>query len=201
MGFVTLSNAENIVNKNYLITEDSIGVIKVGMPLKVVMEEVQKLGYTIKNDKTSFFVYDERNLPLITFTVFNSHPQTKPVRTIKTTSSRFTLSNGMKLIGASISALVEEYYDVSIFRVTANNNSPELVDFKGWPFSKSITKDGYIIKYEVVLNKITDENGKPMPVGIYSNNFSLYTSKYLPEAIIESFQIEAIEPKIKFENK
>lgn len=189
------------IPKDFLITNDSIGFVKIGTPLKEIEKIAQSKGYSITKNKNFYTLLDETKSPLLTFTIFISHPQTKPVRTIKTTSSKFLLENGLKLIGNSVSSIASEYPEVSIFKVTPQKDSPELVDFKDWPFSKSIIKSGYIIKYETLLNKVSNVKGETIGVGEYPNDFCLYTNKYLPEAKIESFQIEAIEPNIKIKDQ
>jgi len=186
---------------NCQINQDSIGFVKIGTPLSDVKKLASQLGYTIKQSSLNYIVYDKQNLPLITFTVFESKIQTKPVRSIKTTSSNFTFNNGVSMVDSSINKLLEIYPSVLILRVSSNPVTPEFIDFKGWPFSDSVVKDKYIIKFQALLNKVVDEYGKPKQVGIYPSDFSLYTDKYLPEAKIESFQIEAIEPKVRLEDQ
>jgi hypothetical protein len=193
--------AQDQNNSQYLISQDSIGIAKLGKPLKEFLAEAKDLGYIVKESKYDYLVYDRNNLPLLTITIFSSYPKSKPIRTIKTTSSKFVLDNGKSLIGTTLGELAKEYPEVSIFRINLSAQAPELVDFKGWPFSESVVKDKYLIKYETILNKISDEYGNIKPVGKYPNEFSLYTNEYLPEATIESFQIEGIEPKIKFKGK
>jgi hypothetical protein len=196
-----LSIAVDRPDSIYLITENSIGIAQIGKPLKEFKREAAQLNYKIKEAKDIYTVYDEHEMPILVFTVFNSYSKTKPLRTIKTTSSQFKLETGQKLVGTPVSRLTEEYPEVSIIRINSNVETPEHINFKGWPFSDSITKGKYLIKYETVLNKIRDEYGNVSPVGNYPTEFSLFTNDYLPEAKIESFQIEGIEPKFKFEGQ
>ena len=198
-GFYTSCGAEEALKDNFLITQDSLGFVKVGTPIKDVLKTAKDLGYTIKKDKISYMMYDKNNMPLLTITVFASHSKTNPVRTIKTTSSKYKLKNDLSLIGSKLSDLEKSYSDASIYRIAPRIEAPEFLDFKNWPFKESVVKGEYILKYKVMLNKLTDEFGKIIPVGIYPTEFSLYTDKYIPEARVESFLIEAIEPKIKFD--
>jgi len=133
--------------------------------------------------------------------VFNSHTRTKPIRTIKTNSSKFQVADGLSLIGSPLFKLVALYSTPSIYRIKPRKDASEFIDFKNWPYSESIIKEGLILKYKVQLNKIVDEYGHISPVGKYENEFCLFTNEYKPEARIESFLIEAIEPKIKFKDK
>jgi hypothetical protein len=184
--------------ENLLITKDSIGIAKVGKPLKDFRDEAKEIGYTIKEVDQQYIVYDRNDIPILYITVFLKNKKTRPIRTIKTTSSRFLLDSGKSLIGSTLGELSEDYSGVSIFRVNTVIECPEIVDFKGWPFSEKAVIGPYIIKYEATLNKIRDEYGNVKPVGIYPTEFSLYTNKFIPEAKIESFLIEGIKPKVKF---
>ena len=193
--------AQNANNDNFLITENSIGFVKIGLPFKELAKKASEMGYSIQKNETDYVLLDENKFPLLKFTIFNSHPKTKPIRTITTTSSRFKLDNGLPLIGTPISKL-EEYFSVaSIYRIDPKPDSIEYIDFKSWPFSDSKICDRYIIKYKATLNKITDEYGKTSPVGKYENNFCLFTNLFFQEAQIETFQLEATEPKVKFINQ
>lgn len=190
--------AQEESKNQYLITEDSIGIVKIGKKLKDLEKEAEQVGFIVKQSGNVYNLYDSNNTPLVTFSIFNSHQRTKPVRTIKTTSSKFMLEDGTKIVGNSVKNLAEIYTEPSIFRVTPSQESPEILQFKNWPFAKSIAKGPYLIKYETLLNRVASEYGESAPVGLYSNEFALYTDQYQPDAKIDSFQIEAVEPKVKF---
>ncbi|MGD9580266.1 MAG: hypothetical protein AB7V50_02745 [Vampirovibrionia bacterium] len=198
----TLLTPENFAQEkeSLLITDHSIGFVKIGLPLKEVKKLAKEYGYNLQEKESNYTLSDNNKMPIIKFTVFNSHPKAKPVRTIYTTSSKFKLENGLSLIGTPLTKLEEHYSVASIYRIKPRKDAPEIVTFKTWPFKDSKIYEGYILKFKATLNKIADEYGKISPVGEYENAFCLYTSDFYPEAKIESFLIEAIEPKIKFEN-
>lgn len=192
------SIAQDKANKDFLITKNSVGFVQIGVSLKDTTQKAKEIGYSIKKNDTNYVLFDNNNIPLLKFTIFNSQPRKKPIRTITTTSSKFKLDNGLSLIGTPLYKL-EDYFSVaSIYRVKPEPDAPEFVDFKSWPFSDSTIYEGYIIKYKATLNKIADEYGKTTPVGKYENRFCLFTNNFFQEAQIETFQIEATEPKIKF---
>jgi hypothetical protein len=190
---------ETVSAQDFTITENSAGFVKIGKSLKLNQKKASALGYKIKKNDVFYTMYDEEKLPLLTFTVFSSHPDTNPVRTINVTSSKYKLDNGISLITATLSSLSKYYNDISIFKLNENNKSKELLDIKDWLFSKSIIKEGFILKYETTLGKITDEYGNKLSAGVYENNFALFTTNFIPEARVETFQIEAIEPNVKLE--
>lgn len=198
--FRNLSLAATPQLENYTVTESSIGFLKLGMSLNEVKEIATNIGYKVVENDRSYIIYDKNGIPIITFNVFLTTRKNPIVRSIKTTSNKYYLENGMKLVGNTVENYAAIYPEVSIFRVKPNVDSPEIVDFKGWPFSESKPIGGYIVKYTTELNKITDEYGNTSPVGIYPTKFALYTDKFIPEAKIESFQIESIEPQVKFNN-
>ncbi|MEW5820069.1 MAG: hypothetical protein AB1782_07735 [Cyanobacteriota bacterium] len=198
-GINNLLYAQDETKDSFLITQDSIGIIKIGTPLEDVKKTAKFLGYKVKKDNSGYTLYDKNNFPVLNFTTFSSHTRTRPIRTIKTTSSRFKLPSGLSLIGTPIADLEAEYSFASIYRIKPKPDSPEFIDFKKWPFSESIVKGPYMIKYKAQLNKLVDEFGKIMSVGKYPTEFAMYADEYVLDARVESFLIEAIEPKIKFD--
>lgn len=189
--------AQNKIDKSYLITKDSIGFVKIGTPLKDIQNIAKEKGFSIKKNKELYVVLDQNKYPLITFSVFTSQPRKKPVRTIKTASSKFLLPSGVSLIKTPLSKLEEIYSKASIYRIAPRKDAPEFVEFQEWPFTETKVQGAYLIKYKHTLNKLGDEFGNIIPVGKYDNDFSLYTDEYRPETHIDSFLIEAIEPTIK----
>lgn len=192
--------AESYTKQDLVITPNSIGIVKIGIPLKDIEKKAKDIGLSVKRTDAGYVLFDKSKMPLLTFNVFSSKSKSQPVRCIKTTSSLFVLPSGLSLINTPIADLEAEYSKASIFRIKPRKDSPEFIDFKNWPFSESIVEGSYILKYQAQLNKLIDEYGKIIPVGKYENDFCLYADDYQLEARIESFQIEALEPKVKFKN-
>lgn len=185
---------------NFTITPTSIGFISIGTPLAEIENEANSLRFDIKKHQGIYTVYDEDDIPIATFTVFEEDANTKPVRTVKTTSSKFKLPNGVSIAGTYIYKLANVYPDLTIYRSSPTNDGEELINFKSWPFQDKLIKDGLIIRYKALLENYSDEYGQVRTGGVYPNEFSFYTTEYSPQGRIESFEIDANKIKVKVIN-